>query len=361
MTASAPRPIKRWALWAAVGAVFVSLWGVRRWQQFIMYRTEMAEAREEEGRALPVKAYKVRPRALSGALKRIGTIRAKAETNLQFGMPGRLGRFDLEKGQFVQKGALIAALDEREAKNALDGAEAEFQSASQRYFKDRTLDKLEYDRAKARYNQARLDAAKISLRAPHAGYLVEKWVNAGEQVEAGAVIGKLMDKSGVFVEMDLSEDDITHLKTGQRVAVSVDAFPDEKMEGVVASITPYLKGDSRSFGVKVELPENPDGKINPGQFARCVIRRYEKASAIVIPVEAAAEMKEDSVKVFIVGDDNIARVKTLTKVFTDENLVEVSGLAEGERVLLNPGTDLRDGAKVSVSGVYDPESAEKAE
>ena len=69
-----------------------------------------AAVRADSGRALPVKAYKVRPRDISGVLRRIGTVRARAETNLQFGAPGRLARFDAEKGQFLKKGALIAAL-----------------------------------------------------------------------------------------------------------------------------------------------------------------------------------------------------------------------------------------------------------
>jgi membrane fusion protein (multidrug efflux system) len=351
---------RRKILVVAAIAVFAALWGVRRWQQFRMYKREMDEAKVESDRALPVKAYKVRPRDVAGALRRIGTIRARAETNIQFGMPGRLKRFDVEKGQFVKKGALIAALDQEESKNAMAAAEAEFQKESTKFFKDRTIDKLEFERAKARYNQARLDAAKTTAYAPHDGYLVEKWANAGEQVEGGTVIGKLMDKSHVSIEMDLSEDDIARLSVGQKVALTVDAVPDFKEEGEVASITPYLKGDSRSFTVKVDVPENPGEKLNPGMFARCVIRRYEKAGAIVVPLEAAAEMKEDKVKVFVIGADNVAHARTLDKAFSDEKIIEVSGLKEGDLVMLNPSGDLQDGAKVSVTGVYDPTSSESS-
>ncbi|MBK8651591.1 MAG: efflux RND transporter periplasmic adaptor subunit [Elusimicrobia bacterium] len=85
----------------------------------------------------------------------------------------------------------------------------------------------------------------------------------GEHADPGTVIGKLMDKSRVTIEMDLSEDDIQHLKTGQKVAITVDAVPDYKEEGTVLSITPYLKGDTRSFSVKVDVPKNPDGKLTP--------------------------------------------------------------------------------------------------
>jgi membrane fusion protein (multidrug efflux system) len=265
---------------------------MRRFQEYRMYRAQAIEAERAAKEAIPVKAYRVRPRDVAGAFKRIGTIRARAETNLQFGAPGRVERFDAEKGQFVKKGALIAALDQAEARNALNVAQLEYEKANVKYFRDRTIDRLTYEQAKARYNQARLEADKTVIRAGHDGYLVEKWLNVGEHADPGTVIGKLMDKSRVTIEMDLSEDDIQHLKTGQKVAITVDAVPDYKEEGVVLSITPYLKGDTRSFSVKVDVPKNPDEKLSPGMFARCTIRRYEKAGALTVPLDAGAEVSE---------------------------------------------------------------------
>jgi multidrug efflux pump subunit AcrA (membrane-fusion protein) len=90
---------------------------------------------------------------------------------------------------------------------------------------------------------------------------------------------------------------------GQNVEVTVDAVPDFKDLGLVASITPYLKGDTRSFGVKVELAKNPGEVLNPGMSARCTIRRYEKTGAIVVPVEAGAELSNKQMRLFTV--DNI--------------------------------------------------------
>lgn len=351
-----PHLKRRWPLLLGAALVIAGAWGMRRFQEFRMYRAQAMEAERAAKEAIPVKAYRVRPRDVAGALKRIGTIRARAETNLQFGAPGRVARFEIEKGQFIKKGAVIAALDQGEARNALSVAQLEYEKANVKYFRDRTIDRLTFEQAKARYNQARLEADKTVIRAGHDGYLVEKWLNVGEHADPGTVIGKLMDKSRVTIEMDLSEDDIQHLKTGQKVAITVDAVPDYKEEGEVLSITPYLKGDTRSFTVKVDVPKNPEEKLSPGMFARCTVRRYEKTGALTVPIDAGAEVSEKTIRLFTVDGQNRAREKTADILFMDEGQVEVGGLAESDLVVLTPGADLREGALVNVMDVFDPKA-----
>ncbi|HND64031.1 MAG TPA: hypothetical protein PKX64_04190, partial [Elusimicrobiota bacterium] len=135
---------------------------------------------------------------------------------------------------------------------------------------------------------------------------------------------------------------------------TVDAIPDFKEDGTVLSVTPYLKGDTRSFGVKVDLPANPQEKLSPGMFARCTVRRYEKVGALTVPLEAGAEMQQKTMRLFVVDEKNAAHARTADILFMDEGIVEVSGVTEGELVILNPGTDLEDGATVRVMDVFDP-------
>lgn len=259
----------------------------------------------------------------------------------------------------MKKGQLLAALDQAEAANALRAAELELEKASDKYYRDRTIDRLDFERVKARYNQTRLEAGKTRILAPHDGYLVEKWINTGEQVDGGTVIGKLMDKSRVSIDMDLSEDDIQSLKLGQKVQISVDAVPDFKGEGTVVGLTPYLKGDTRSFSVKVDVPHNPKEALNPGMFARCAIRRYEKAAALTVPVDAAAELRPKEIRIFVTAPDNRVEGKTLPILFMDEGKVEVEGLKDGDLVVLHPGTDMDENTRVQVMDTFDPRSQEK--
>jgi multidrug efflux pump subunit AcrA (membrane-fusion protein) len=133
--------------------------------------------------------------------------------------------------------------------------------------------------------------------------------------------------------------------------------PDFKAEGVVLSITPYLKGETRSFNVKVDLPDNPREVLNPGMFARCSVRRYEKKSALTVPLEASAGLEEKAIRLFLVDDQNVAHAKELPVAFMDEGVVESTGLVVGQTVILHPGADLDDGARVKLTDVFDPDAA----
>jgi multidrug efflux pump subunit AcrA (membrane-fusion protein) len=332
------------------------VWLGRQYHKSRLERREQAEAEKLSRQAPPVKTFVVRSRAVAGTLKRIGTIRARAETNLQFGAAGQVQTFSVERGQFVKKGALLAALDQAESRNVLNAARLEFAQATEKFL-DRTIGQMDYERAKARWTQARLESAKTAVHAPHDGYLVEKWVNQGEHVEGGAVIGKLMDKSKVTVEMDLSEDDSRYLKPGQTVRVTVDAVPDYAAQGRVTVLTPYLKGDTRSFGVKVDLPENPGEALNPGMFARCEIRRYEKNDALVVPVSAGGALDQKTVTLYTVTPQNKVHIAQEPVLFQDGDWIEAGGLVPGQQVILNPGPDLREGATVAVSSTWDPDAA----
>ncbi|HRY28995.1 MAG TPA: efflux RND transporter periplasmic adaptor subunit [Elusimicrobiota bacterium] len=326
----------------------------RRWTG----RQPPAEASPIAKKILPVKTYRIRPQKLEGVLLRNGTIRPHRETNLQFGVAGRLVKFDVEKGQFVRKDALLAQLDPSEAKSFLDGVELDFRRASLKYYKDRSIDKLEFDRAKLRYQQAKLEYEKTSLRAPHSGFLVEKSALPGEHVESGTVVGKLVDKSRVFVELSLTEQDIAYLQEGQGVGVTVDALPDFRAEGKVRSITPYLEGNARSFTVKVTLPENPGEALTPGMYARCQIHRYIKDAALTVPTEAVVDTLGKQARVFVVDAQNRAFLRTVPVLFSSDKEMEIGEVSEGDMVILAPSLLISDGAKVEVSGVFDPAASQ---
>ena len=137
--------------------VVFALWGIRRSFKK-SHSLSSAEKVSSKKQLFPVKIYRIRPKKLEGVLARNGTVRSRSETNLQFGVSGRVVKFDVDKGHFVNKGKLIARLDQSEAKNVLRSAEIDFQKASVKYFQDRVIDKLEFERAKLRYNQYKKDS-----------------------------------------------------------------------------------------------------------------------------------------------------------------------------------------------------------
>ncbi|HOW28427.1 MAG TPA: efflux RND transporter periplasmic adaptor subunit [Elusimicrobiota bacterium] len=347
---------RRWGFVSLAGLILAALIGLREFKEAREAGRNADVLADSASSGRNVRAYRIRTEHIVGTIQRTGTIRAKAETNLQFGQSGRIQSFDAEVGEYIEGGRILARLDPQEAKNILSNAEIEYQKAAIQYFKDRTIDRLEYERAKTRYNQARFDADKTILKAPHSGYLVEKWNQAGEQIDATTVVGRLMDKSRVSIDMELSEDDIQYLKTGQTVEVTVDAVPDYKENGKVTTITPYLKGDTRTFLVKVQISKNSKESLNPGMFARCTIHRYEQKAALTIPPEAAAEVQGKQLRLFTIDEKNLVHSRWLSVLFMDDDRFEITGIEPGTLVVIQPDPDLGDTEQVHVVSVYDPDS-----
>jgi RND family efflux transporter MFP subunit len=347
-----PASVRRFALLSAAALVLAAAAAlVHRRRHRARAETAAAPARSAPA---SVRAYRVRRRELRAVLARDGTVRSRAETPLQFGAAGRLAEFPVEEGRFVRKGAVVARLDPSEAENALRAAGLDFQKASVKYFEDRLIDKVEYERARLRHRQARLEFEKTVLRAPHDGYLVDRRGAVGERVEPGMLVGRLVDRRRVYVELSLPERDAPMLKPGQTAEVTVDAAPGLKLEGRVESVTPYLQGTARAFAVKLRLPENPGEALSPGMFARCLIRRHVKPSALVVPREAAGATSEDSARVFLVGPQDRAAARQVTILAEGTEGWEVSGVEEGDVVVLDPPASLADGKALTVTSIYDP-------
>ncbi len=108
---------------------------------------------------------------------------------------------------------------------------------------------------------------QIELRAPLGGIVVEKQVKEGDYVKTGDSMFRIVDFSGLWLEMDAYESDLPWLRYGQQVSFTVEALPGETFTGTVVFIAPEVNRKTRTAMVRVNVP-NPEGRLKPGMFAR---------------------------------------------------------------------------------------------
>jgi Cu(I)/Ag(I) efflux system membrane fusion protein len=113
--------------------------------------------------------------------------------------------------------------------------------------------------------------AKMLIRAPLAGQVIEKNVVEGASVEAGTVLFKIADLSTVWIEADVYERDLPFLQVGQEIEASVEGVPGKTFVGEIALIYPELNAESRTNRIRVLL-ENPELSLRPGMFATVFMR-----------------------------------------------------------------------------------------
>jgi len=207
--------------------------------------------------------------------------------------------------------------------------------------------------ARARVTLARKSMADTAVRAPFAGIVAERLVSAGDYVTRGARVASVVRVDPIRVELTVPEQAISQIAAGQRVRLTVDAYPGEEFTATIRFVSPSLRADQRALTVEALVP-NPSGELKPGFFATAHIEQPEKTQALLIERRAIREVGKTSRVFVLTGDTVQERIVTLGQPLTSgtssnaEQLVEVvSGLSAGDRVAIG-GTALTDGSKVHV-------------
>jgi RND family efflux transporter MFP subunit len=332
----------------------------------------------------------------------VGTVRAGATVNLASKLMGTIERVKVREGDRVKTGDVLIVIDQRqvdagyrqaeanlaEAKKALDGAVSSRDAALaserlagatyERYLnlkKEDSVSAQEFDEVEARYHEAKaaakraeamvetatarihqaeagLASATVTRRdavitAPYDGVITSKLVDEGNLASPGMPLLGMDTTQGYRVDAVLPENYYEEVTPGRPVKVTIPAFREEAVAGTIRTIVPAADQRSRSFLVKVTLPE--DLAVKSGMFARVEVP-LGHASKILVPPEAVLHQGQLTA-LYIVNNQGIARFRLIRLGrATQKGLEVLSGLETGERFVSRPVPGLRDGVKVEAKG-----------
>ncbi len=109
--------------------------------------------------------------------------------------------------------------------------------------------------------------ALLPLLAPSSGHVIKKNVYEGQYALEETVLFEIADLSRVWVDAQIYEDQLAHVRLGQPIEATVPAFPGEVFKGTVALIAPVLDPATRTAAVRLDL-DNPDLRLRPGMYAK---------------------------------------------------------------------------------------------
>lgn len=200
------------------------------------------------------------------------------------------------------------------------------------------------------------------IKAPVSGTVLERNVEKGEFITTGFVGDKgakgyvvsLANLNDLQVELDINQNDFARLDRRQKGVITTDAYPDRKYEGIIDEIAPEANRQKATVQVKVKVLQ-PDDFLRPDMNASVAFTSELKASSSVgaTPSKAVvfvptAAVRNDAVYILL-GGKVIRRAVRVTGNSSEGLRVE-EGLIGGEDVILNPSTELKDGAKVKAKG-----------
>lgn len=342
------------------GDVIWSQYGAPLWQKYVgTPAAAPTQSGSQGGFAVPVEAVTAAAERLELTIPAVGSLRSNESVVLSPEIAGRITELNVEEGQRVAAGTVIARLDQSvylaeiaEIKANLDLARANFKRADELYRKKagtaRARDEAE---AELRVNEAKLDLAaarlaKMVITAPFDGVLGLRSVSIGQYLDPGTAIVSLDSVNPLKVDFRVPEVYFARVSVGQTIKVSVDAFGAEAIDGKVYAIDPVVDAQGRAFLVRATIP-NDEGNLRPGLFARVALVYNSIDDAIMVPEQALVPMGADKFLFRVVEGKAV-----LTKVVLGERVkgrVQIrEGVAAGDTVVTAGQLKIADGDDVTM-------------
>jgi len=252
---------------------------------------------------------------------------------------GHLIAVEVEEGDRVQAGQLLARLEDEDLLRSVDELAAREEYARQSYERlaelvrrgaasadERDRAEADWHAARAATERAREMLAYMRLRAPADGLIVRRDGEVGEYIGADQPIFYLATDAPLRVAAEVDEEDIPRVALEQRVLVRADAFPETVFEGRVDEITPMGDPLSRSYRVRVRLIDPPPVMIGMTADTNIIVKQHD--DALLVPASAL-----DDGHVWLVRDGRLHRQAVKVGIRGNERVEIVEGLAGGEEVV----------------------------
>lgn len=364
-------PIPRWvmALVAVVLLVLIAVFVGSRVLDRVAPQGDRASEPAAATDEMVVEVGQVVRKELSFTVSAAGTVKPQRQVTVSAEIPGRVVSAPAQRGSLVRAGDELIRLDDREIRLQINEASSsitaeqvdlarEDYERKQRLFADGAVTRSALDQTKtyylgldstyrstqARIAQLRERAAKTRINAPMTGMVARLEVEPGEFVAPGMPVAVIEDMSEVLVVVEVADRDVVRLRPLQVVEAISDAFPGRIFSGVVERVDSGANPVTRAFEVEARVA-NPDGELRSGMIISLQVL-LEKRSALVIPASALLDVSGETAKVMVVSNGLVRSAHVSVGRRSDREAELLSGLAEGDEVVVAGHDRLRDGQRV---------------
>ncbi len=325
------------------------------------------EAREGTGKIPLVSTLQIEPARFEHYLELQGDVQTKQNILLYPEMAGTLIQVLVREGDRVQKGQLLARIDDGGMASRLEQLRTQTELAETTFERQKRLweqnigSEIQYLQAKTNYEasvnavrQAEAQLAKASIRAPFGGIVDDVMQDEGSTVNpaVGTAVIRLVNLSDMYVAVDVPESYLESVRPGKEVQIFLPVL-GESISTRVRQTGNFINPTNRSFSVEVPVP-NQSGHIKPNLTARVRINDYTNEQALLIPPTVISENAEGEQYVYVavnVDENGIGKAekRVITTGKSQGNDVEVlSGIAPGEQIITEGARRIREGQEIEI-------------
>ena len=283
------------------------------------------------------------------------TVQAYVKNNIAPQMAGRITKINVEIGDFVKEGQILAEIDKAQLLQAqlqLQNQEVELQRLKSLY-EAGGLSQSDYDAIQMQYNVLKTQVENLientTLRSPINGVVTARNYDVGDMYAMSMPIFTVEQIVPVKLLVGISESDYSKVKKGDSVSITADAIPGKTFYGKVNRIYPTVDPATRTFTVEVKVDNNYK-TLRPGMFVRATIN-FGVNNNVVIPDVAVVKQQGSGERfVYVLNEDNTVTYQKVVlgrRMGAEYEVLE--GISNGAKVVTGGQIRLKDGIKVTVN------------
>lgn len=313
--------------------------------------------------AAPVVVLKAHTLMLSHRVEALGTAQAEESVTITARVAGRLDEIAFSDGQRVNKGDVIARMDQRAEQAQLIASQAQLHE-HQRELKrlktlltrkataSRTVDErktlLAVTASRVKEIKAKID--ELTLIAPFDGKLGIRRVSPGAMIQPGTMITTLDATEKIKLDFTIPSTELSGIAVGAIVEASTTALPREQFIGRLTSVDSRIDPLTRSLLLRAEI-DNQTGRLIPGMLMRVVLKSASR-EALVVPEESITQ-RQGKHFLTLVDENNKVELRVIEIGLREDGLVEIRrGLTAGEQVVVRGMGFVRSGQLVTIKQIW---------
>lgn len=307
---------------------------------------------------IPVTVISVSEDTVSQMLLKTGNLIPFRETSIMATSQGQVLNVNFDLGTQVSKGSTLIQIDNKLNQLALQATQLNIDKLKKDVTRYNTLYagnattelqlnqiKYDYENAVNKAEQITKQIQDATVKAPISGRIVKKDIEVGEFVNAGTVLGTILDVSRLKVQVMVNEKDVYQLHEGQKVKVSADVLSGKIYPGQISYIAPR---GNEEHSYQVEIMVINAGPLKAGTFVNVDFSQKSHETSLQIPRIALVESIKNPY-VYVVNN-NVAHQRKITVGRELGDLIEVrGGLQPGDQVVTTGQLNLTDGKPVQIS------------
>lgn len=264
-------------------------------------------------------------------------------------MGGRILSMSVKEGDYVKKGAFIAAIDVETMDKQIEEIQTSLELATTVYERQKRLwdqnigSEIQYLQAKNNKERIeksletlRAQTAKKNVYAPISGYVDKEFLKQGEMASPGMPIVQILNTSKVKVEADVPENFLGKIKRGDHVEIYFPAI-DKTIQKKITMMGRSIDPSNRTFKIEIAIPSA--GDLKPNLLAEVKVKDFEEKDVITIPVQLVKQEVNGKKYVFSAFESNgimIAKKKYVqTSESDNNNIIITDGLFPDDLVIVD--------------------------